>query len=60
MRATDKVLEALGPIMQRRAELAQNPDYVHEVLREGAEKARSVARETMAEVRRAMHLTPTR
>lgn len=54
--ATEKLLEALGPVMERRRELAANLDYVHQVLREGAEKARGVAADTMAEVRAAMSL----
>ena len=59
LQATEKLLAGLGPVMQRRAELAQNLDYVHKVLRDGAEKARAVASETMSEVRAAMHLGST-
>lgn len=36
---------------QKRAELAANLDYVHEVLREGAEKAREVARPVLKRAR---------
>ena len=57
MEATERLVEALGPIMQRRAELAGNLDYVHEVLREGAAKAGAIAEETMREVRAALSLT---
>jgi len=57
--ASEKLLKSVGPVMELRADLAKNPDYVHTVLREGAEKAREVARETMAEVRAAMHLDST-
>src|SRR3954465_14506907 len=35
----------------KRAELAANPDYVEKVLREGAERARTVAGKTMARAR---------
>lgn len=59
MQATEKLLASLGDVMERRSELAENLDYVHEVLREGAEKARAVAAETMSEVRDAMHLNWT-
>jgi tryptophanyl-tRNA synthetase len=59
MEATDKLLENLGPVMQRRAELADNLDYVHQVLQEGAEKAREVATRTIDEVRDGMHLDST-
>lgn len=37
---------------QRRAELAANLDYVHQVLREGAARARAVAGEVLARARR--------
>jgi len=58
--ATEKLLASLGPVMERRAELADNVDYVHEVLAEGAEKARAVAQGTIDEVCEAMHLDWTR
>jgi len=57
--ATERLLEVVGPVMRRRAELADNLDYVREVLRSGAERARAVAAETMAQVRSAMHLDST-
>ncbi|MGI5818722.1 MAG: tryptophan--tRNA ligase [Armatimonadota bacterium] len=60
LRATDKLLAGVGPVMERRAELAENRDYVHEVLRRGAAKARVVAQETIDEVREAMHLNWSR
>ena len=41
---------------KRRAELERNPDFVWEVLRNGAEKARIEARKTMAKVREAVGL----
>lgn len=40
----------------RRAELAANPDYVHGVLRDGAEKARVVAQATVQRAKRACGL----
>jgi tryptophanyl-tRNA synthetase len=44
-----------GP-RQRRAELVADPGYVEQVLREGAERARLVARATLGRVREAMGL----
>jgi tryptophanyl-tRNA synthetase len=49
------VLE-LAPIRARREELAREPDRVRQALAQSAERARAVARETMAEVRDRMGL----
>ncbi|MEM7387305.1 MAG: tryptophan--tRNA ligase, partial [Verrucomicrobiota bacterium] len=45
-----------APMREKRAELLQNQDYVNQVLREGAEKARVVAVETLKRTRTAMGL----
>jgi tryptophanyl-tRNA synthetase len=46
-------------LMQQRAQpFQQDPQQVTELLQAGAEKARAAARQTMAEVRAVMHLTP--
>ena len=45
-----------APYRLRRAELAANPDYVEQVLRDGAERARAVASKTMDRARRACGL----
>ena len=45
-----------SPYRARRAELAANPDYVEKVLRDGAERARVVADQTMARARKACGL----
>ncbi len=50
------VLDYFAPMRQKRAELAKNIDYVHEVLRKGAERANAVADETMTKVRKAVGL----
>jgi tryptophanyl-tRNA synthetase len=42
----------LAPFRERRAELAQRPGYAWEVLEAGAERARPVIREVVAECRR--------
>jgi len=58
MELAQKLNDALKEIRARRNELASKPDHVVEILREGAKKARKVARETLEEVRDAMNLPP--
>jgi tryptophanyl-tRNA synthetase len=48
----DNVLAYLAPFRAKRAELLKNPDYIEEVLKKGADKAKAMAQETMADVRR--------
>lgn len=55
-RVIDQVVVEVTPIAERARLLARDPGHVRDVVREGAEKARAVARETMAEVRQAMGL----
>ena len=51
------ILEALiEPIRTRRHELAKNPDRIFEILREGTERARIVAGETMKKVKSAIKI----
>ena len=50
------VLEELQPIQERVRELEQQPDLVRNLINDGCEAARDVARETMEEVRHAMSL----
>lgn len=52
----ENVNRLLDPIRTRRAELIARPDEVRAVLREGAARARAIARETMRAVRAAMGL----
>lgn len=52
----DKINEALRPLRERRAALAGNPAYINDILLDGAERARAIARETMREVRQKMGL----
>lgn len=53
----NKILqEELEPIRQRRAEFEKDIPAVYEMLRKGCEEARSVAAETLSEVRRAMKI----
>ncbi len=46
----------LEPFRARRAELAADPDYIWDVLRDGAARARVIAEKTMEEVRAAVQL----
>jgi len=46
----------LEPFRAKRAELASKPDYVTDVLNDGAKRARVIAQQTMEEVREAMQL----
>jgi len=52
----DAVLDELRPIQERVRELEQQPDMVRNLINDGCEAARDVARETMEEVRHAMSL----
>jgi len=52
----DHMIAALTPIRERAARLQADPGGVRAVLRAGAERARAIARRTMAEVRRRMGL----
>ncbi|MDB6117603.1 MAG: tryptophanyl-tRNA synthetase [Verrucomicrobiaceae bacterium] len=50
------VTDYFAPFRERRAQIVADPGYVDRVLAEGAEKARSVARKTLARVRDAVGL----
>ncbi|MCL6471789.1 MAG: tryptophan--tRNA ligase [Firmicutes bacterium] len=52
----DDVISALGPIRDRRQELALRPDYVRDLLIEGSRKAREIARQTLLEAKTNMGL----
>ncbi|MEJ2608932.1 MAG: tryptophan--tRNA ligase [Candidatus Thiodiazotropha sp.] len=52
----EAVLGELKPIQARAAEFEAQPDLVRRIIKEGSEKAREVAQETMREVRQAMSL----
>jgi tryptophanyl-tRNA synthetase len=47
-----------GPFREKRKQLAADPDFVEDVLREGAKKARAEAQKTMALVREAVGMAP--
>jgi len=54
---TEAVNERFAPIRARRAELATDPGYARAVLRDGCERAQSIADATLTEVRAAMGMT---
>ncbi len=48
--------EIISPIRTKRLELEKNPELVMKILEDGTKKARIVAKETMAEVRKAIRI----
>lgn len=53
---TEAINEMLAPIRARRAELANNQDYLVSILRRGNERANEVAEETLRDVQKAMQM----
>jgi tryptophanyl-tRNA synthetase len=51
-----EINKALDPFRQKRAELAAKPDYIQDVLSEGARRAQVIARETLNEAKQRMGL----
>lgn len=54
---SEAIYEELKPLQEKRKELENNPEYVDKVIKEGAEKAREVARQTIKEVKEKMGLS---
>lgn len=52
----DKINEHFGPVREKRAELADDIDYVNDVLHSGAQRASLLARETLQKARQAVGL----
>ena len=52
----DRIVAETTTMRERAAPYEDNPDLVRAILTEGSEKAREAARETLDEVRSAMHL----
>jgi tryptophanyl-tRNA synthetase len=52
----EDLVNALAPIRSPAEELSAKPDYIYDVLRDGARKARTVAKRTMVEVKLKMGL----
>lgn len=55
----EAIFNELRPIQAKRAELDANPELVRRVIKEGTERARSVAKATVLEVREKMGLPTT-
>lgn len=51
MVVADAIIEHLNPIREKIEDYMKNPDFLHKVLTEGGEKARTIAESTMAEVK---------
>jgi tryptophanyl-tRNA synthetase len=56
MRFAENLNKNLQPFRDRRAQLGADPNYVVEVLHDGAKRARTIAQQTMEEVRDAVQL----
>jgi tryptophanyl-tRNA synthetase len=56
----DAVVEMLAPVRERYEDLRGDEQRLEEILAEGAEKARAMARETLADVRQVMGVGPPR
>ena len=54
----ERIVEEIGGMRRRAQEYEDNPELVRTIVAEGAAKAREAARETLEDVRRAMHLRP--
>jgi tryptophanyl-tRNA synthetase len=52
----EKINSALAPLRERRAAFAAKPEYVKEVLADGAQRAKVIARGTLKEVKQKMGL----
>jgi len=55
-RLGELLIDYFKPFVQKRTELESNIDYVRKVLADGAERAKAVAAETLAEARKAVGL----
>jgi tryptophanyl-tRNA synthetase len=53
----ERIFTEIAPLQKKRLELEQAPEFVNEVIAEGAEKAKAVAQTTMFEVRQAVGLS---
>jgi tryptophanyl-tRNA synthetase len=56
----DSVVDWLAPVRERYPELRADEDELEGILEAGADRARSIARETLADVREAMGVGPAR
>ena len=56
----EAILEYFKEAREKREELLANPEYVNSILKEGAEKARKIAKEKMIEIKKAVGLLGNR
>ncbi len=54
---SEAIYEELKPLQERRKKIEQNHEYVDQVIKEGAEKARNIASQTVKEVKEKMGLS---
>lgn len=54
----EAIYKELQPIQNKRRELEEKPEYVEQVLRDGAQRARAIAEKTVREIREKMGLRP--
>jgi tryptophanyl-tRNA synthetase len=54
----ERIVDEVNGMRRRAQEFQDNPELVANLVAEGCEKARSIARDTLEDVRRAMHLRP--
>ena len=50
------LIEALAPVREKRRALESDPDMVKGIIEKGNSHARDIARQTMAQVREAIHI----
>lgn len=48
---TEAIFAELQPLQEKREELVRNPEYIEKVIKEGAQKARAIAEQTVQEVK---------
>jgi tryptophanyl-tRNA synthetase len=53
---TRQLIEALAPIRERRRQLESDPEKVRDIIEQGNSNAKSIARETMYQVRETIHI----
>jgi tryptophanyl-tRNA synthetase len=51
-----QIIKVLEPFREKRSELAARPDYIQDVLADGAKRAQKIARETLGEAKKRMGL----
>jgi tryptophanyl-tRNA synthetase len=56
MMVSKEIIKSLEPFRQRRAELSANPGYIKDVLKDGAQRAEVIARQTLDEAKQKMGL----